>query len=66
MQKLQRDFWVLFAKEVLKLYKNIKEYMLSVGGIVFEAKYIMYKDDTKELLFVSSFEKGAVSIVISV
>lgn len=61
-QKLQRDFWILFAKEVLKLYKNIKEYMLSVGGVVFEAKYIMYKDDTKELLFVYSFEKGAVSL----
>ncbi len=59
-QKLQRDFLMLFAKEVLKLYKNVKEYMLSVGGVVFEAKFLMYKVETKEILFIYSFEKGAV------
>ena len=58
-QKIQRDLWVLLAKEVLKLYKNVNEYMLSVSGVVFGAKYLMYNAERKEVLFVYSFEKEA-------
>lgn len=57
-QKLKRDFLILFVKEILKLCKNIKEYMLSLGAVVLDVKYMMYKADTQEIRFVYLFEEG--------
>lgn len=54
-QKLKRPIFVLFAKELLRLCKNINEYMLSIGCVVFDAKFIMYKADSQEIQFLYTF-----------
>lgn len=56
MQKLKRTFMVMLAKSILKLCRNVGEYMLSIECVVLEPKYMMYKPIEEEIQFVYTFQ----------
>ena len=57
IQKLKREFFLLFAKELLRLCKDISEYMLSLDNVVLDIKYMMYKADEQAIQFVYAFKE---------
>lgn len=55
-KRLDRSFFVILAKELLDLCRELGEYMLSIDGVVLEPKYIMCNVAEEELRFVYTFQ----------
>ena len=54
-QKLKREYMISLGKAVIKLCRELSEYALNLGCVVFNPKYIMLSSNEEEIQFLYHF-----------